>query len=104
MVTELVERVEEWSTERGLAKADPLVQSVKLGEEYGELCRALLRENQKDAEDAIGDMFVVLSIMAQQLGTSLEKCAVLAWSEIKDRQGRMVGGTFVKNSDLEGKE
>ena len=32
---------------------------------------------------------------------TLTECLELAWNEIKDRQGKMVDGVFVKSSDLE---
>ncbi|HFI0618800.1 TPA: MazG-like family protein [Streptococcus suis] len=42
-----------------------------------------------------------LSKIALNEGTNLEKCFELAWNEIKDRQGKMVDGVFVKAADLE---
>jgi len=45
-------------------------------------------------------MYVVLTILAMQTNTSVEECAELAYSEIKDRKGKMINGVFVKESDL----
>lgn len=59
---------------------------------------------EKDAEaaklDALGDMVVVAVNIAERNKSSLETCMNLAWNEIKDREGKMVDGTFVKESDL----
>jgi hypothetical protein len=40
---------------------------------------------------------VVLTILAAQKGFNIEECIAHAWSQIKDRKGRMVDGIFVKN-------
>lgn len=37
---------------------------------------------------------------AKKFDLTLTKCLELAWNEIKDRQGKMVDGVFVKESDL----
>ena len=34
--------------------------------------------------------------MAHHLGLDLEECVGIAWSEIKDRKGRVINGSFVK--------
>lgn len=92
--------IERWAVDRNLHTADPMKQIVKLGEEFGELCSGLAKGKEDEVKDAIGDMYVVLTILAMQTNTSVEECAVLAYSEIKDRKGKMVNGVFVKESDL----
>lgn len=89
---------------RGWARARNLIdgssadkQFIKLAEEMGELAAGLARNRQSEVWDAIGDMVVVLTIMAEQTGVSIEGCIEQAWQEIKDRKGRMVGGVFVKD-------
>lgn len=67
---ELIEKVEAWSTERGLNTADPSKQRLKLWEEFGELNAAIARNNRDGVIDAIGDMLVVMIIYKQQLGYS----------------------------------
>ena len=47
-------------------------------------------------KDDIGDMVVVLTIIAKQSGTTLQECLAHAYNDIKDRKGRMVDGVFVK--------
>jgi NTP pyrophosphatase (non-canonical NTP hydrolase) len=65
---ELIKKVEQWSTERGLNTADPNKQRLKLWEEFGELNAAIARNDREGAIDAIGDMLVVMIIYKQQLG------------------------------------
>jgi NTP pyrophosphatase (non-canonical NTP hydrolase) len=100
MITELTARIEEWAIERGLDTADPAKQMLKLGEEYGELCQGLAKDKPDQVEDSIGDMYVVLTILSLQLGLDIEDCVQKAYSEIKDRKGRLVNGVYIKEADL----
>jgi hypothetical protein len=62
-------RIRTWAETRGLYdKGDPMVQYVKLQEEAGELAKALLKDDQPEVIDAIGDMVVVLTNLAHQRG------------------------------------
>jgi len=92
---------------RGWAHARNLVngsttdkQFLKLIDEIGELAAGLARKDQVKVMDGIGDAVVVLTIMAEQMGFSIEACIEMAWDEIKDRKGRMIDGVFVKEADL----
>ena len=67
-------------------------------EEAGELGSALLKEDRTEIIDAIGDMVVVLTNLAHMTETSIEKCIDAAYAEIKNRKGKMINGTFVKQS------
>jgi len=90
--------IRDWATERGLYKGgDTKTQYCKLMEEAGELGRAILKENNDEFVDAIGDMVVVLTNLAHLGGVSIEHCIDSAYNEIKDRKGGMKNGTFVKN-------
>ena len=91
------QKIRDWADERGLYdKGDTKTQFCKLMEEAGELGRAILKDNQVEFVDAIGDMVVVLTNMAMLGGTSIETCIDAAYDEIKNRKGKMVNGTFVK--------
>ena len=74
-------------------------QFVKLMEEAGELANAIGKKNDIEFSDAIGDMFVVLTIMALQNGMMIEDCINEAWQQIRDRKGKMVDGIFIKEAD-----
>ena len=92
--------IREWAHARNLIKGStPDKQFIKLMEEAGEVAAALARDNQEELIDGLGDMFVVMTILAAQRGVSIEQCITRAYYEIKDRKGRMVDGIFVKESD-----
>lgn len=163
---EYVSKIEEWSKERGLDKQNPERQLLKLYEEFGELAAGISKNDVPLIKDSVGDVFVVLVILAQQLdidfndieecakysyaafGTveghmmrfqrtlgyltdaidnsnisetlrlclflayenlddlcnsldvKLNDCVRLAYEVIKDRKGKVINGTFVKESDL----
>lgn len=131
----------EWANERDLLhKENAPKQRLKLIEECGELANAILKDDIDGQKDAIGDIFVVLIILSEQLGCydydfeddgdsdgidmlirgivsdfyvagkfsylvntarelrlDLTECANIAWDQIKDRKGKTVNGTFIKD-------
>ena len=88
-----------WANERGLYdKGDTKTQYLKLMEEAGELGRAILKNDQDEFVDAIGDMVVVLTNLAELGDTSIEYCTDEAYKVISKRTGKMVNGTFVKDT------
>lgn len=138
---ELQPLIVEWAKERDLIhKENAPKQRLKLIEECGELAKAILKDNIEEQKDAIGDIFVVLTILSEQLGCydydfeddgdfdsidmlikgivsdfyvagkfsylvntarelklDLTECANIAWDQIKDRKGKTVNGTFIKD-------
>jgi NTP pyrophosphatase (non-canonical NTP hydrolase) len=90
--------IREWADQRGIyAKGDSKTQYIKLQEESGELAKALLKNDRIEIVDAIGDMIVVLTNLAALEGLKVEDCIYSAYNVIKERQGKMVNGTFVKD-------
>lgn len=90
--------IRQWANDRNLVKgATPQAQMLKLFEEGGELAAAIARNNMNGIIDSIGDMVVVLTILAAQNNLNIEGCIAAAYDEIKDRKGRMVDGIFVKD-------
>ena len=87
-----------WAEQRGLYnEGDPKTQTLKLMEEAGEICRAVLKKDEPEIIDGIGDCVVVLTNLAHLCDTSIEECIEIAYNEIKDRKGKMDNGTFKKN-------
>ena len=87
-----------WADLRGLYdNGDPKTQALKLVEEVGETCRAILKNDTPEIYDGIGDCVVVLTNLAKLCGTSIEERTRGAYNEIKHRKGKMDNGTFVKN-------
>jgi NTP pyrophosphatase (non-canonical NTP hydrolase) len=94
------EKIRIWADERGLYdKGDPKTQALKLVEEVGETCRAILKGNDMEIIDGIGDCVVVLTNLAELIGEPIEECIEQAYMEIKNRKGKMVNGTYVKNDN-----
>ena len=94
----LIERkVIEWGNERGLIKEENATkQFIKLTEEVGELASALLKGDPYETIDAIGDIQVVLIILCEQLNINYTQALESAYNEIKERKGKTVNGTFIK--------
>jgi len=87
-----------WADERGLYDGgDPKTQALKLVEEVGETCRAILKQDKPEIIDGIGDCVVVLVNLAELTGTPIEECIAQAYNEIKTRTGKMSNGTFKKD-------
>ena len=159
-----LENVKQWFIDRDLENGGRLnKQSLKLSEEFGELCAGYLKKNEKLTKDSIGDCAVVivglallikedvhmifeesafvenrnvtkclnwlnanisnfqlrqgsrqrkycrlnlassigyLKSISNALGHNFDECFELAYQEIKDRKGRWIDGTFVKEEDL----
>lgn len=159
-----IDKVKQWFIDRDLENGGRLdKQSLKLSEEFGELCAGYLKKNEQLTKDSIGDCAVVivglallikedvqeifekasfienedvmdslkwlndnissfqlnqdlidkkmcrynlahsigyLKSISNALGYDFEECFELAYNEIKDRKGRWIDGTFVKEEDL----
>ncbi len=158
-----LENVKQWFIDRDLKNGGRLdKQSLKLSEEFGELCAGYLKKNEKLTKDSIGDCAVVivglallikadvqeifdevfidkyyaigcltflnrtisniqlsngftdkdlyiidltrsiywLKSISYVLGYDFDECFELAYQEIKDRKGRWIDGSFVKEEDL----
>jgi len=88
-----------WAKAKGIYQSgDSRTQYIKLMEEAGELAEALLKNDETEVIDAIGDMVVVLTNLAKLRGHNIEDCVASAYDVIKSRQGKMVNGTFVKQT------
>ena len=157
-----LENVKQWFIDRDLENGGRLdKQSLKLSEEFGELCAGYLKKNEKLTKDSIGDCAVVivglallikvdvqeifktsennenvmtcfshlsrnisdfqiyqefsakdiprlslvrairwLKSLSTALGYNFDECFELAYQEIKDRKGKWIDGTFVREEDL----
>ena len=92
------DKIRLWANDRGLYNGgDSKTQALKLVEEVGETCRAILKQDNPEIVDGIGDCVVVLTNLAELCGTSIEECIDKAYDEIKNRKGKMSNGTFKKD-------
>ena len=95
-LNKLTSAIKLWSIDRNLHTQDHKMQTIKAGEEMGELFKAVIKNDYDELIDAVGDTYVTLVILCQQLGIEIEYCVDTAYNEIKDRKGKLVGGTFIK--------
>ena len=94
---DMFKNIRAWAKERGIYdKGNSQTQYVKLMEEAGELAQSLLKNDRPEIIDAIGDMVVVLTNLAELENVRIEECVTSAYNEIANRKGEMVNGTFVK--------
>ena len=94
----IFDRIRAWAKERNMyAQGDIKTQMIKLYEETGELSEAVLKEDKQAAIDGIGDCVVVLTNLSEHLGVNIEECIEHAYDQIKNRKGKMINGTFMKN-------
>ena len=92
--------IRDWADKRGIYDSgDTKTQFVKLMEEIGELGQAILKDDEAEFIDAIGDSVVVLTNLAKLGGHDIERCIESAYGEISARSGSMVNGTFVKDAN-----
>jgi NTP pyrophosphatase (non-canonical NTP hydrolase) len=90
--------IRDWADERGIYDdGDIKTQTLKLMEEAGEICRAVLKKDGPEIIDGIGDCVVVLTNLAELIEVPIEECIEAAYNEIKGRSGKMVNGTFKKD-------
>lgn len=54
-----------------------------------------------DMELEMGDIFVTLIILCEQIGIDPMDCLSMAYEKIKNRCGKTLHGTFVKEEDYE---
>lgn len=92
--------IKRWAINRGLDKAEPSKQMLKLIEEVGELASGIAKGKKDLIIDSLGDVYVVLYILSIQLKLDFETCVEIAYDEIKDRKGIIKNGVFVKEKDL----
>ena len=90
--------IRDWANQRGIyEKGDKKTQFLKLQEEVGELAKAILKNDEEEFIDAIGDCVVVLTNLAALGGINIEDCINSAYNIISKRKGSMINGTFVKD-------
>jgi hypothetical protein len=100
MPTPTLDLIVKWAHDRNIINGSTAKdQFLKFISEVGEFSDAISKKDQAGIVDGLGDAAVVLTIIAEQCGTTLQACIDAAYSEIKDRQGIMFNGVFVKSDD-----
>lgn len=105
--------IRSWAKDRGIyASGDSKTQALKLVEEVGELAKAVLKRDDKEFYDAVGDCCVVITNLTELyeqekrestpgpvITNTVEDCIELAYNVIAQRKGKMINGTFVKDGN-----
>ena len=97
---ELELKVLRWAEARRIIpNSSSHVQALKLVSEVGELCDAVIKKDRNDVIDGLGDVLVVLIILADLESLNLLSCLESAYNEIKDRRGTLQpNGVFIKET------
>lgn len=95
------EKVGQWASDRGIDKPENATKQVmKAMEELGELSAGVNKLDREKQIDSLGDLQVVLIILAKQLGIDYVGSLESAYDVIKNRTGKTVNGVFIKSEDL----
>ena len=88
-----------WANQKNLLKPENHKnQALKMVSEIGELCDAIVKNDRPEVIDSLGDSLVTIIILAEQLDLNPTKCLQSAYDEIKNRTGKTVDGTFIKDN------
>lgn len=110
---ELKTKVEEWAKDKDLLHEENAEkQFMKFIEEVFEFKSEMdlihiLGGNELNSHDMMlemGDIFVTLIILCEQLEIDPVVCLEMAYKKISQRRGRTIDGVFYKQEDLEGME
>lgn len=94
------EPIRQWAETRGIFNSgDVKTQYLKLIEEVGELSESILKNNEEEFIDAVGDCVIVLTNLAKLKGYNIENSINSAYLIISGRTGKMSNGNFVKNEN-----
>lgn len=108
---ELKTKVEEWAKDKDLLHEENAEkQFMKFIEEvfefksemdvYFDGAETLKSLNKEYMEDEMGDIFVTLIVLCNQLGIDCVECLEMAYEKISKRHGKTVNGLFIKKEDL----
>lgn len=97
----LVELISNWARDRDIYEySTPTAQLLKAVSEMGEIADAEIKGDDAGQIDGVGDVVVCLINYAEMNGFTLAEAVQAAYTEIKDRKGRMVpSGAFVKDEE-----
>lgn len=110
----LREKVLDWAKDKNLLHDENAEkQFMKFMEEVFEfrdewiLCKyaindQILTKQMAEMKLEMGDIFVTLIILCDQLNLDLVECLYEAYEKIKDRKGKTINGVFIKEEDLKG--
>ena len=90
----------DWAKEKGIFSPDNLKnQTLKMTAEAGEVADAVLKGDAGEIKLEIGDVLVTLTLLCGIQGYTLEDALHAAYDKIKNRKGKTINGTFIKQQD-----
>ena len=93
----LISDIHNWADNRGILNGNITTQTLKLGEEFGELQKGVLKDKPLEIQDAIGDLIVVLVSICHFNGHSMADAVQMAYDTISKRTGYTNDkGDFIK--------
>ena len=115
---ELKKLIEQWAKDKALLHAEntdkqfmKFIEAVfEFKTEYDILWHEAERQGGISKESVrplmleMGDIFVTLIILCNQIGIEPIRCLDMAYEKIKDRTGKTIDGVFVKKEDLRGED
>ena len=94
---DLIANIYDWADNRGILAGRIETQTLKLGEEFGELQKAVLKNKPEEIKDAIGDIIVVLVSIAHFNNHTIAEAVQMAYDTISKRTGfTNEKGDFIK--------
>lgn len=97
---EINNEIIEWIKKQNLHTMEPSRQLLKIVEEVGELSASMIRNNEDGIKDAIGDIYIALMTLTQQMNYNMDDCIKGSYNEIIDRKLKLVDGYYVKTEDI----
>ena len=94
-----MENIQQWGYDKGIIQAaNPMAQWTKTQEEVNEL-KGAIEKNDRDAiVDAVGDVIVTVILQAKIQNIDLTESLESVYNIISKRKGKLVNGTFIKES------
>lgn len=96
----LTKKINAWAEKNRVNTLSTRSELLKVVEEVGEISSALSRNRRDEVIDAIGDTYISLVNFATSSGVDIADCIECAYENIKDREGKIVGDSFIKSEDL----
>ena len=91
-----------WGYDRNIiGGSTPKDQLCKLVQELGEVSEAICKEDRENLIQELGDMYVIMTMIAEMLDLNIPECAEAAYKKIAPRKGVMFDGVFIKETDKE---
>jgi len=100
MKIELFERIRNWGKVRGIGETHPDAQYQRVLQEIVEIHEAMINNDEKEFQDAIGDSIVTLIMLAGTKGYLAEDCLNQAFDVIERRKGLTKNGQFIRYGKL----